>query len=705
MAKSKTLTKKAEKATEAPLTTKPTNGTPYQLDPSQVERAAKALVAHMKKHVEEKKESAPVKSLAADEDEPEEVDEPIFLSLSTKKQIGNTKSLKPVAIKLPHPIIANDVRICIFTKDPQRAYKDLVASGAFPAALREKVQRVLGVEKLKKRYKAFEQKRALLAEYDVFLVDDRIIKIVAEFLGKVFYKSKSKRPIPIRLTAGAYIDKSAKKDSKEPQNIVGSAQGVAKEIESALSSTYLSMSPSANTSIKVANLSMTPEQIVQNTAAVVSEVVNKHVGQGWRNVRSLHIKGPATKALPIWLAEELWVDQDQVRDGPYQGTLAEGAKGRSAERKRKWEESYLPSRDANVIQRVDRLAPRPLLTCASQSYNLHIPSIFAKMLHLLPLSTLLLVTQTLAATSARTESKPLPLLIWHGLGDNYQADGLRSVGELANETNPGTYVYYIHIDEDAGSDRTATFLGNVTEQIAKVCDDIAEHEVLSKAPALNALGFSQGGQFLRGMIERCGERVKVKNLVTFGSQHNGIAKYQICKDGDWLCKGYIGLLKANTWGTWVQGHLVPAQYFKATDETTGEPTDEYLESSNFLADINNERVLKNVTYAKNLAALDNFVMYVFEDDTTVIPKESGWFAYTNTTSNEVTDLRDRDIYKEDWIGLKKLDQKGGLHFKTTKGGHMDLGDKVLKDVFEAYFSPAKAAWGGIVKEAQEAIEL
>jgi ribosome biogenesis protein UTP30 len=98
MAKSKTLTKKAEKATEAPLTTKATNGTPYQLDPSQVERAAKALVAHMKKHVEEKQDEAPKKSLAADEDEAEEVDEPVFLSLATKKQIGNTKSLKPVAM-------------------------------------------------------------------------------------------------------------------------------------------------------------------------------------------------------------------------------------------------------------------------------------------------------------------------------------------------------------------------------------------------------------------------------------------------------------------------------------------------------------------------------------------------------------------------------------------------------------------------------
>jgi palmitoyl-protein thioesterase len=332
------------------------------------------------------------------------------------------------------------------------------------------------------------------------------------------------------------------------------------------------------------------------------------------------------------------------------------------------------------------------------------------MLHLLPLSTLLLVAQTLASplspeSLAHSESKPLPLLIWHGLGDNYLADGLHSVGDFANETNPGTYVYYIRLDEDAGSDRTATFLGNVTEQIAQVCNDITEHEVLSKAPGLNALGFSQGGQFLRGLIERCGDRVSIKNLVTFGSQHNGIAKYQICGDGDWLCKGYIGLLKANTWGAWVQGHLVPAQYFKATNETTGEPTDDYLEASNFIADINNERKLKNVTYAKHLASLDNFVMYVFGNDTTVIPKESGWFAYTNITSEEVTPLRERDIYKEDWIGLKKLDEKGGLHFKTTKGGHMDIDEKVLKDVFETYFSPKKASWSGIVQEIQEVIEL
>lgn len=330
------------------------------------------------------------------------------------------------------------------------------------------------------------------------------------------------------------------------------------------------------------------------------------------------------------------------------------------------------------------------------------------MLRSLSLSALLLSARALGSPFSKPDSDPLPLLIWHGLGDNYAADGLAEVASLAEEVNPGTYTYIIRLDDDASSDRSATFLGNVTEQIASVCAAIHADPILSSAPGVNALGFSQGGQFLRGLVERCGGEhgIKIKNLVTFGSQHNGIAKYQLCKPTDWLCKGYIGLLKANTWGAWVQGHLVPAQYFKATDEATGEPTDDYLGSSNFIADINNERVLKNVTYAQNLAQLDNFVMYVFENDTTVIPKETGWFAYTNLTSGDVIELRDREIYKEDWIGLKKLDSKGGLHFKTTEGEHMTLGEKVLKEVFSEWFAPPRESWKKVLEDVvQEIIEL
>ncbi|KAG9234988.1 Alpha/Beta hydrolase protein [Amylocarpus encephaloides] len=274
---------------------------------------------------------------------------------------------------------------------------------------------------------------------------------------------------------------------------------------------------------------------------------------------------------------------------------------------------------------------------------------------------------------------PLPLVIWHGLGDNYAADGLASVGTLAQEVNPGTLVYMIRIDDDSSADRTATFFGNVTLQVEKVCADLAAHPILSTAPAIDALGFSQGGQFLRGYVERC-NNPPVRSLVTFGSQHNGISEFQQCESTDWVCRGAQGLLRSNTWSTFVQSRLVPAQYFRDPEQM-----DDYLLHSNFLADINNERTLKNKTYKENLEKLERFVMYIFEEDTTAIPKESGWFAEVNGT--EITLLRDRDIYKEDWIGLKTLDKKGALKFEETEGGHMKLTDKTLRKAFESYYGP------------------
>ncbi|KAF2684020.1 ribosomal protein L1 [Lentithecium fluviatile CBS 122367] len=339
MAKSKALVKsgsKEEKAANAPLATRASNGTPYQLDPAQVEKAATALVSHMKQHAQAKIEKKDKQSLAADEDEADGGEDPIFLSVSTKQHVHDTSRLKPTKLPLPHPFYPNDVRICLFTKDPQRTYKNLVASDNFPNDLRTKVGRVIGLEKLKKKWKSFESKRQLLAEYDVFMVDDRILKSVTSFLGKIFYGTKAKRPIPIRLTAGARIDKKRQDDKKEEENVVGTAQGIAKEIETALHATYVSMSASANTSIKVGKLSMTPQQLKENVEAVVTKLVDQHIEHKWRNVRALYIKGPTTKALPIWLSEELWVNEEQVLDQAPKPMIKDRAE--KGEKKRKWDE-------------------------------------------------------------------------------------------------------------------------------------------------------------------------------------------------------------------------------------------------------------------------------------------------------------------------------------------------------------------------------
>jgi len=92
-----------------------------------------------------------------------------------------------------------------------------------------------------------------------------------------------------------------------------------------------------------------------------------------------------------------------------------------------------------------------------------------------------------------------------------------------------------------------------------------------------------------------------------------------------------------------------------------------------------------MTYKENLEKLERFVMYIFEDDETVVPKESGWWSEVNGT--DVTPLKERKIYKEDWVGLRTLDKKGALKFETTEGGHMTLSDKLLVEVFKKYYGP------------------
>ena len=132
----------------------------------------------------------------------------------------------------------------------------------------------------------------------------------------------------------------------------------------------------------------------------------------------------------------------------------------------------------------------------------------------------------------------------------------------------------------------------------------------------------------------------------------------------------------------MQSKLVPAQYYR-------DPADmeNYLLYSNWLADVNNERASKNGTYKKNLGKLEKFWMYKFSEDVVVLPKESCWFdEVTKHGENRVvTRLKDRMIYQEDWLGLKSLDESGGLEFRIAEGGHMRITKELLGDVFEMMY--------------------
>lgn len=316
---SKELAKIATGAIQAP------NDSPYKLDPAQTLRAANALLKKMQSDMAARSSSGGKQDLLGDSDVSE--DDPIWLCVTTKKHIVDEKRLKPGKIALPHALNSikaptddePGTKVCLITADPQREYKDIVAHPNFPENTRGAIARVIGLSKLKAKYKSYEARRQLVSEYDIFLADDRVVTYLPKMLGKVFYASGAKRPIPVSLQ-GKKEDKDEKGEKRKPLAQGGSKairnapkpEMIANEIERALKSALIHLSPSTNTSVRVGTTAMRPDQVKENIEAVVAGLVDTYIPKGWRNIRALHIKGPRTTSLPIWLTDEMWVKEDEV---------------------------------------------------------------------------------------------------------------------------------------------------------------------------------------------------------------------------------------------------------------------------------------------------------------------------------------------------------------------------------------------------------
>ena len=312
--------------------------------------ATKSLLAYIKKAAEEETAKTGKRNLlAADDDNDEDAavgvaETPIWLTVSTKRHIIDSSRLQPNTIRVPHALnTADDTTICLITADPQRAYKDIVASEEFPAALRKRITRVVDVGHLGKKFKSYEAQRKLFAEHDLFLGDDRIINRLPKLLGKTFYKTTVKRPIPVvlakRRPRGAdgkrakapkkkgpakTVDGDATLSAEDQAAAVAEALAsartpaqIAAEIEKAIGSAVVHLSASESTSVKVGLAGWPAAHVAANVEAVAREVVGKYVPQRWSSVKSIFLKGPKTMAVPIWQTDELWLEgtKDVLKTG------------------------------------------------------------------------------------------------------------------------------------------------------------------------------------------------------------------------------------------------------------------------------------------------------------------------------------------------------------------------------------------------------
>lgn len=100
---------------------------------------------------------------------------------------------------------------------------------------------IIGISQLKKKYESFESKRNLCDQYDIFLADNRILPSLPKLIGKKFF-GKKKQPIPV--------------------DVRGSDWG--RQVDRALSGTYMVPPQGSCINIKVALSSQAPESIVEN---------------------------------------------------------------------------------------------------------------------------------------------------------------------------------------------------------------------------------------------------------------------------------------------------------------------------------------------------------------------------------------------------------------------------------------------------------
>jgi ribosome biogenesis protein UTP30 len=181
---------------------------------------------------------------------------------------------KPVMIPLPTPLYTGR-SVCVIVKDPQRTYKDL-----FEKHKPHPDYKVVGVGKLKTKYRRFEDRRNLCDAHDLFLVDDRVMEMMPQVLGKYFFQTKKKLPVPVKVAEKA----------TEP----------AKPLVDAIGCTVLRTPGGPSCGVKIGRCDMTADELFNNAKKVLP-VVFKHFA-GSNAVKQVHVQATDAPALAVFEA-------------------------------------------------------------------------------------------------------------------------------------------------------------------------------------------------------------------------------------------------------------------------------------------------------------------------------------------------------------------------------------------------------------------
>ncbi|KAI6228774.1 Palmitoyl-protein hydrolase 1 [Aphelenchoides fujianensis] len=276
---------------------------------------------------------------------------------------------------------------------------------------------------------------------------------------------------------------------------------------------------------------------------------------------------------------------------------------------------------------------------------------------------------------------PTPVVIWHGMGDSCcNPLSMGRIRKLIRSEGPqGIYVKNLMLGANVFSDTEHGYLANMNELVDDACRQIQADEQLKDG--YHALGFSQGGLFVRALAQRC-SNPPVRGIVSIGGPQRGIYGFPYCLGEQGICDTVRRMLNIGAYVGFVQRNLVQAQYWHDPFQLA-----DYRDRSIFLADINCDRACNQTQYRENLLRLKYFLLVKFTLDEMVVPMESEWFGYfPENNGTVVLPMNETDFYKQDTLGLKTLDESGRLHFLSVVGNHLQIASRVfVAEIVKKFF--------------------
>jgi palmitoyl-protein thioesterase len=120
----------------------------------------------------------------------------------------------------------------------------------------------------------------------------------------------------------------------------------------------------------------------------------------------------------------------------------------------------------------------------------------------------------------------LPILIWHSAFENCcSGETLQYIQFLQSQLGADVYIKSVRIGDTSGEDKLKSLSTHPFKQVDQVCREIRNDERLKDG--FNAIGLSQGGLFLRALVQIC-PHPKIRNLITLASPHQGVYSYPQC---------------------------------------------------------------------------------------------------------------------------------------------------------------------------------